>query len=289
MTALSTRSDHRSSVWQRFASPEPLDVVPRLLALLVVPTDGGWITIAGVAAAAIVAATPPLLRNCWLWLTVGVVRLGIDFVEWHGIDDHEVLISYSCIAFGLALWSSDPERTARWSLPALVGLTMAFATAWKIGSGQFLDGDTLRYTLLTDPRFELATSWFGGVDQATHAANEAAVAILRDPSGVDRVTLAEPPALTAFAFFLTAGAVLLEGVLAIVFLHPRSDPVLRARLLTLFCLTTYIVVPVSRFGIVLCTCAYAGSEGRRDRGLLISSIAFCVVWPPIWLALGGTQ
>ena len=270
-------------------STDPLDVVPRLLALLVVPTGGGWLTLGGILGAVVVAATPALLRSPLVWLAVGSTRLGADFHDWHGIDDHEVLISYACLAFGLALWTTDPARIARRSLPALVGLAMAFATLWKIGSGQFLDGDTMRYTLLTDPRFELAGSWFGGMGEATIAANDAAISTLRDPARSDVVVLAEPGRLTLFAYVLTGGAVLLEGILAVAYLRRSVDVTHRALLLAVFCAVTYVIVPVGRFGLILSTCAYAGSKGRRDRSILLSTMAFCVVWPVIWTTLGGTQ
>ena len=289
MTSALALSLPSRSLRHRLTSTEPLDVVPKLLALLVIPRDGGWMTGAGVIAAVVIIATPALMRSPVVWLAIGMPRLTIDFVNWHGIDDHEVLISYTCIAFGLALWCPDPARIIRQSLPVLVGLTMAMATLWKLGSGQFLDGDTLRYTLLTDPRFELATSWFGGMDDAAVAANDAALASLRDPAGAETVTLVEPARLTLLALGLTVGAVLLEGWLAIVYLQRRSRAGLRAGLLAIFCLATYVIVPVSRFGLILCTCAYAGSEERNDRGLLLGAVAFCLIWPPIWIALGGTQ
>jgi hypothetical protein len=287
-TTVAALPDERS-LWARFASDDPLVVVPRLLAMLVVPTGGGWPTLVGVIVAATVAATPALFRNPAPWLAVGTIRLAGDFDAWHGIDDHEVLISYVCVAFGLALWCEDPARIARRSLPVLVGLTMGFATAWKIGSGQFLDGDTMRHILLTDHRFELVASWLGGTGEAAIAANRAAVRMLRDSSGPESVQLIEPVRLTVLAYVLTAGALILEGWLAIAFLKVRSSARLRAALLSSFCVATYLIVPVSRFGLILLTAAYAGSEGRRDRRMLFSAMVFCVVWPVVWTALGGTK
>jgi hypothetical protein len=255
----------------------------------VIPRGALWLTAAGVVVAVLVVTSPALMRSPILWLSIGIPRLVVDFVDWHGIDDHEVLISYACIALGLALGCPDPARTSHHSLPRLVGLTMALATAWKIGSGQFLDGDTLRYTLLTDPRFDLATSWFGRMGDTALAANDAALASLRDPAGPQTVVLVEPARLTLLAMGLTIGAVVIEGWLAVVYLQRRSSACFRAGLLALFCVATYVIVPVSRFGLILCACAYAGSEGRRDRGLLLGAVAFCVIWPPVWAALGGTQ
>lgn len=287
-TTVAASPDERS-LWARFSSSDPLVVVPRLLALLVIPTGGGWPTLVGVIVAATVAATPALLGNPAPWLAVGTMRLAVEFHAWNGIDDHQVLISYVCVAFGLALWCDDPARIARRSLPVLVGLTMGFATAWKIGSGQFLDGDTMRHILLTDHRFEPVASWIGGTGEAAIATNRAAVMALRDSPGPTSVKLIEPFRLTVLAYVLTAGALILEGWLAIAFLRIRTSARLRAVLLTSFCVATYLIVPVSRFGLILLTAAYAGSEGRRDRRILLSAMVFCIVWPVVWTALGGTK
>lgn len=282
-------TDPPTRPWHRLASTDPKDVVPRLLALLVVPTDGGAPTVIGLIVAVAVIATPRLLHSPTLWTAMGAIRLSDQLLDWHGVDDHEILISYACLAFGLALWTSDPARTARTSLPVLVGLAMAFATAWKLGSGQFADGDTMRYTLLTDPRFDLAGAWLGGLGEAARSANDTAVATLRDPELGRVVTLVEPGRATAFALALTLGAIVIEGMLAVLFLRPRSHATARASVLAIFCVATYLIVPVTRFGLVLCAGAYAGSESRVDRRILLLTVAFCAFWPPVWVALGGTQ
>ena len=273
---------------RRARSTDPLDVIPLLLAVLIVPTGGGIPTLVGIIAAAVIAVTPTLQRSRWLWLAIGFGRLAVEFTNWHGVDNHEVLISYTCAAFGLALASSDPARTAARSLPMLVGLTMAFATAWKIGSGQFIDGDTLRYTLLSDRRFDLAAEWFGGLSPTEIELNDEALIAMRKPGQSEAATLVEPARLTRFAVAFSWGAVAIEAVLAVFYLRPRTSPRIRAELLAVFCVVTYLLVPVSRFGLVLVAGAYAGTSARFDRRVLIATAAFCIAWPPIWLALGGT-
>ena len=242
----------------------------------------------GVAGLVAVASIPGLHRAPVIWIVIAVGRLAIQFTDWHGVDDHEVLISYACLALGLAFATSDPARTAARSLPMLVGLTMTFATAWKIGGGQFLDGDTLRYTLLTDPRFDLAGEWFGGLSSSDLAANDRALEVLRAPAAPSAVSLIEPPRATWVALGLSWGGVALEGALAVLFLRRTSSPRLRAVVLAVFCVATYLVVPVTRFGLVLVACSYAGSAAREDRRILLATAAFCIVWAPIWVALGGT-
>ena len=252
---------------RRIRSTDPLDVIPLLLAVLIVPTGGGITTVIGIVAATAIAITPPLQRSPWLWLVIGFGRLAMEFTDWHGVDNHEVLISYTCAAFGLALASADPARTAARSLPMLVGLTMAFATAWKIGGGQFIDGDTLRYALLSDRRFDLAAEWFGGLRPAEIELNDEALIAMRQPGQSEAVTFIEPTRLTRFAVAFSWGAVAIEAVLAIFYLRPRTSPRVKAKLLAVFCVVTYLLVPVSRFGLVLVAGAYPAP--------LLGSIAGC--------------
>ena len=99
-----------------------------------------------------------------LWLGLASLT-GIRVIaDWPLSDNHAYLLSYWCLACGLAGLSDNPQRylarNARW----LIGLAFAWALLWKLLlSGDYSNGVFFRVTMLTDPpAWKLQAQYNGG-------------------------------------------------------------------------------------------------------------------------------
>jgi hypothetical protein len=231
----------------------PLRLV--LIELLLRPM-GPWavrVSILAVAMGGLLSSRVLLAPLTWLALAALVAaRL---LVEWPLPDNHIYLLAYFCAGAAIALGLPEAREALGRTSRLLLGLAFAFAVLWKAGlSPDYLDGRFFRVTLLADDRFEGAALRLGGLDEAQLRANRAALVPL--PGGaeaVDPPEVTEPPALRRLAALATWGTLLLEAVLAVLFLWPageRLDPARHAVLLG-FCAVTYAFAPVAGFGWLL--------------------------------------
>jgi hypothetical protein len=246
----------------------PFDLALRLTAIaLLLRPMGPWFVkpiLLGLAVLALIS--PRALKSAALWLAMAMliaVRIADD---WPLADNHIYLLTYWCLAIGLALRLPAPQpalaRASRW----LLGLAFACAVLWKaVFSPDYLDGRFFRVTLQTDPRFTDASVLLGGLTAGDLARNQRALAAL--PEGAVLLTppvVFEPPRLRRIELTATWGVLALEGLVAIAMLLPlaRLDPA-RHVLLLAFCLVTYAFAPVAGFGWLLLVMGLAQSAGNR--------------------------
>lgn len=264
---------------------DPLDVVPRLLPLVVLFELSGPAMVVGAIVYAVVAVVPALYRSAWTWFVLAGFHLLPLLREWHGVDNHRWLVGYALLVVGTSFLTADPRRAladqGRW----LIGLVFLLAVAWKVGSGEYLDGSFFHHGLLADPRFEPVADLFGLTAEQT-AANEALVTDLRGggPGG----TLADTDGIRLAAQVMTWWGLLLELAIAAAFLLPRPTGLRRWApvALLVFIVTTYAVVPVATFGFVLLVLAYPGLPDRAAvRRAWAATLAFVVLWSPVWRLL----
>jgi hypothetical protein len=234
---------------------------------------------------------PRISNSPALWLGIGIPLLALQLWRWEGLDDHIVLTSYWFCALGLALLSDDPARAVRTSARLLIGLTFACAAAWKISSSEYVSGSMFYDLLLTDRRFQPVAHLFGGIRDADLRGNVALVAALRDAGTTDLARhLTGTSRAHALAIAMTWWTLAIEAVLAIAWL--AGDRIARSgarlALLIVFCLVTYMTVPVTAFAAVLLTMALATTvAGDTWRLWLIAAFAVLAAWAPVWSALFG--
>lgn len=272
-------------------STRVLDVVPRVTLLLVVATADPTST--GVVISAVLLAVvilfPSLYRSPLVWVALTGLVLARYLPDWEGVDNHDWLLVYWCAALACALLSTEPVAVLRTQARLLAGLVFALAVAWKLRSGQYVDGSFFEHALLADPRLEPVARWVGGLSDAEYAANASLLGDL--VSGAPAVSLVTTERLRAAAFVMTWSALLLETAAAVCFLAPPASRLgrLRHAMVFVFCVTTYLVVPVIGFGVLLVLMAYAttgdGETGVRRLHLVL--LAFLVTWPPVWRAITG--
>lgn len=245
---------------------------------------------------AVVALVVGLLRPRWSrhpawWLVAGSVMGARQLAGWEGIDDHVVVTSYWCLALGLGLTAAQPAPAVARSARLLIGLVFGFAAYWKLASPDFLSGDFFRYTLLVDERFRSVAEALGGVPTNVYDANTAQLQSLYDSIPTDgHVTLTGGQRLELLVVAMTAWGVLTELAISLAHLLPlpRRLAALRPATLLLFCVGTYLVVPVGGFGCLLVTMALADDQlTPRWRSGLLWLFAGLVVYGPLWWAAFG--
>jgi hypothetical protein len=234
---------------------------------------------------------PRIYKSPALWLGIGVPVLAAQLWRWEGLDDHVVLTSYWFCALGLALLSEEPERALGTSARLLLGFTFACATVWKATSSEYVSGRMFYDLLLTDARFQPIAHFLGGISDADLRGNVALVAALRDSASGDLAPrLAGNGSAHAVAIAMTWWTLAIEAALAVSWLAwgRLGRPGLRLALLIVFCVVTYMTVPVTAFAAVLLTMALATTAaGDRSRLWLIAAFAVLAAWAPVWSAMFG--
>jgi len=222
------------------------------------------------------------------WYSVATLLGATVYLNWESSDNHKYLFVYAslalCCVFSLPRTQQD-EALAKTSR-LLIGLCMLFATLWKLANPQYLSGGFFTYELLADPRFAGVASWFGALPAAELAANRELRDLLIGGTmrGVDltAVTLATSPRIELSAAALTWWTLLIEGLLALLFLLPEGRRVARLRNLALltFGVSTYCVAPVRGFGwiLMLLGLGQCRAEDRAFRPLYLTAFVLIQVY-----------
>jgi hypothetical protein len=123
-----------------------------------------------------------------------------------------------------------------------------------------------RTVLIVDDRFDPLTLSLGSVDESALAAIRDRVVELQTTMGLDAVPLLGMGNLSALAVAMTVWTLVIETVIAISFLSPDHSRWARLRhpSLLMFGITTYLLVPVLSFAVML---AAVGLAQRHRPGV----------------------
>lgn len=244
------------------AGAERVDLVALMtLVLLLVSATGGWyvrIPVSMLGAAGLLL--PSLRRGGTLWLLLALALFGGYGWEWFLTDNHKFLFAYWCLALFLALRTGDPVGALAVSSRWLLALCFVFATLWKLLSPDFLDGSFFHFSFLTDTRLRGAAELLAGLPRGAGAENYRALESLTAHSvTVADLELRSSASVARAARVLAVLTVVVEGLVALVFLAPNRSRLARLRplLLVAFVLGTYALAPVVSFGWVLLILAVA--------------------------------
>ena len=258
-----------------------MDLATRMtlvLLLVYTPARAEAISIA-LAAAGLVM--PRLQKQGFFWIVIAASRFWLLIPDaWYRIDNHQYLIIYWCVGLGISHLTTDPKATARTTARLLIGLTFLLASLWKVASPDFLNGNFMEFTLISDARFEWFTNFVGGIPAENIQENVEAVRDLRATSGsAADVTLHSSNTVGVVASILSVWTVLIEAAVAVAYLIPRTV-LFRYRdvILFIFILTTYPVAPVVGFGWVLVAMAVSQMDSDRT-GLKVAYLGLFVALP----------
>lgn len=209
-----------------------------------------------------------LVLDKYLWFLVCALMMWINALNWAWIDNHKFLITYWCMACAFAVASDQRAKTLAKNGRLLVGGAFLFAMIWKIGGGQFHNGDFLHYTFLTDSRLETFANFTGGLEPGTLFQNRLLQSLLMSfPEQAGSVTLSTSSSLALTTLISSYWTLLIEGAVAICFLFPKFKSLGHWRdiCLMIFIVTTYGLLPVTGFAFVLCVMGLAQAEEDRHK------------------------
>lgn len=224
----------------------------------------------------------PVTRRPAFWLVlVGLWVVLFLPSQWPTADNHKWLVIYWVLALGIAMHSTEPMRVLAVNGRLLIGLVFLFATLWKVFSPDFPGGGFFHFTLINDVRFETVARLVGGLEEGASASNRAVISSWDDATvAVSPTVLQDGPRVALLAQVMAVGTILIEGLVAAVYLAPDRWRIARARemSLLLFVLLTYPIAPVVGFGWLLVIMGLAASRLRRP----IADVAFVLAFLAIY-------
>ena len=238
-------------------------------------------------------AAPRIGRSGPFWCAVAGLMLFKTLDHWWMQDNHVFLLTWWCLTLALAGFAADPDRVIAGNSRLLIGLSFFFAVVWKgLLSPDYMGGDYFHYTFLTDDRFAKLGTLFCEMDFGQLQSNYRAVNALTDyTKDITSVQLQGTATLRTLAIVVTWWTVIIEGILAVLFLLPPQWRISRVRnaALLIFAWTTYLAAPVTTFGWTLLTLGLAqcSPEARKTRLCYLLTYPLLLLYEiaPIWPAL----
>lgn len=271
-------------VYDEIVAGDAVDLVLILSLVLVMVNPGpaaDWIlrvlsVILGVAG----LASPTLRRLPVFWVVVGAV-FGFFYIglNWHFSDNHKFVVTYWCftVACCLKMREQDQEEAFAWCGRIIVGLVFGIAAFWKATSLAYLKGHSFYVMLLTDDRFFALSHILGGQSVADFEANRLSGKVLEQLAPA--YTLTGTDRLWGLAYFLTWWTLVIEIVLAVMFLWPKGKIAeWRHYVLVAFIATTYPPTNVIQFGWILIIMALASCPREMPRTRFAYVAAFLFIF-----------
>lgn len=223
-----------------------------------------------------------ITRSEWLpsrfgWVLLFALLIQGVALQWYRADNHQYLIAYWVLAINISFYVRDPEVSLRAMARGLISGTFLFATLWKIRGGEFFNGVFWEGMLLTDRRLAFAAEFLGGLGRLSVEQNHLDLGAFLDPvQTVPTISLTSTPRLERLAYWLGWGGVILEALIALLFILPsrmiRDDT--RVIAILIFIFGVYMWLPVPGFGWVLgiMTLAYLPPHRRRLREFVFCAL-----------------
>ncbi|HAS10919.1 MAG TPA: hypothetical protein DCS55_10460, partial [Acidimicrobiaceae bacterium] len=181
-----------------------------------------------------------------------------------------------------------PDDVLALSARLLVGALFALAFGWKLLSGPFVSGDFFEYTLVRDDRFEPIAVLIGGAEEDQLVQERGVITQLTSTGAAGDAVEIETGARTrSVALTFTWVGLIMEGAVAAAFLAPLRGrwQLLRAVALIGFCVTTYAVLPIAGFAVLLLTMGLAHAHRPGVRRAHAIAAAAILVWNAILAGL----
>jgi len=264
-----------------FASERPWRHVLRLTAfLLLLYPIGTAHTALLKTLMLLVLVFPALLESVVIWSLAVVYMLTVLIMDWYLLQNHEFLISYWVLACALACREKARSVFVVLNARLLIGLSFALALVWKCMSGDFLNGDFLLHSFLSDKRFFDLSGFLTGTSLEVLQSNRGLVEALKFypvPGAVAAISMG--PLGGVPARLLTYWTLVLETFLAAAFLLRLPAGLNRHRhiFLLIFIATTYFFLPLHRFAMILSILGFAQCEERAAYYRLAYLLLFVLI------------
>jgi len=206
-----------------------------------------------------------------LWFLIFLYVMALNFVYFELSANHFYLIAYWSLACALALGTQnqDIDTVLRQNARMLLGLGFCFAALWKIMAGEYINGSFFHYSFLTrfidSDSVPLITWILSPVELAENIRLKQMLQHL--PVNNGSIALTTSNSIRYFSHLLSLWTLLIEAVIGVAFLFNRPKFIVRKRdyLLMLFILTTFIIIPIDRFALILMLLGLAQCPQERRR------------------------
>jgi hypothetical protein len=280
------------AMYAEVATMRCVDLVPRMTLLLLILYSGYFWYLKVPMALLCVAGL--IYRRLYMepkfWLVVACVMGWGNMLNWFQIDNHKFLMMYWVIAIYCSLLSGNPERVMAINARLLIGLVFGFAVLWKAITPDYLSGQFFEFELLADSRFSIISTTLGGMTAQQMSENGYLMGQLTAHDGIlEQVRLLTAPDIGWIAGFVTWWTILIEAVIAVLFLLP--DRVLVRRLgdatLLIFAVTTYWVATVIGFGwlLMIMGVAQCRPQDQVTRVLYVATFLLILIYTAPWAEL----
>lgn len=276
----------RARLYRWFDDLDPFLLVARLSLFVAIVNNHSDLSMAlffGVATA-VLFFQERWLRSPWPWLTMAAVLGWTQLQEWWLVDDHPVATTYWLAAVGVSRFGRRPDDVLALTARLLLGALFALAFSWKVLSSSFISSDFFQYTLVRDDRFEPVAVAVGGSDEDTLEHDRLAITEFTSTATAgEAIEVDTGPRTGRVAMAFTWFGLVMEGAVAAAFLAPLRGRWLLARAATLigFCLTTYALVPVAGFALLLLTMGIAQTQWPRVRRAHLVAGVVILIWDAI--------
>jgi hypothetical protein len=201
------------------------------------------------------------LRTSWIfWLSIAAIH-GFALAQlWYFEGNGLFLFFYATLTMTLALASGNPAPILRINARYLIGFVFLFAVLWKLLTPDFRSGHFMEYYLLTDNRVAPVATILTPLTRVDIKGNQKQVEQLPN----ETIQLHSKPRVHLLALMLTYLTLIVEGLVAIVFLLP-VNPLLRDGTFISFLISGYLTVTVPSFGMILACLGFAQSSNPKTQ------------------------
>ncbi len=222
---------------------------------------------------------PWIGRSPWLWLAITAVLAWGHGVFWFSIDNHKYLMNYWTLAVSICLFYRKPSAFLAVNGRLLIGLCFLFATVWKAVTIEFVNGSFFEYLLIGgDVRFEDFSILLTGISPEVLEQNRELLQSVKSNPALTETALEVPPRVSVIALLLTWWTLIVEGLIAVLFLwpNPGKTRIVRDLVLGAFIISTYPVASVIGFAWLLVSMGTAQIT-RRSSVMKLFYIALFIV------------
>ena len=222
----------------------------------------------------------------WLWWSIVAIFVHKIAINWAWVDNHKYVMTYWSMGIALSLHVASNQRVSVLATNGryILGLSMLFATIWKLISPEYVSGGFFEVLFLTDRRLDGTVALVTDLSYGQLLENQSRVNMLRGGYRTwvnpESVQLHSSDTVKMLAFVSTWWTVFIEGLKGVLFLIPSDGRVIffwRNLTLIVFCFTTYIIAPVPGFGCTLCCLGMATCIDRGNVWFRLYQVGYLFV------------
>jgi hypothetical protein len=224
---------------------------------------------------------PNLYKKKYLWYILAFTFTLKTVSEWWFQDNHLFVNTYWVIAIAFALSFKDFNEVLAKNARMMLGLVFLFAIVWKFISPDFISGAYFHYSFLTDIRFSEEASLLGNISREDISNNISKLHEVGSVS-IESTTLTSSDAIKTMTQVITWHTIIIELLLAVLFLLPHTFKLSRYRnyVLIAFVLTTYLAMPIDTFAwlIIAVGISQTQTNEKTDRAILIACLPITMIY-----------